>query len=91
MNNRTGWRITKDFLYEGPNDLIDSVAGVQSYGFDLECGVLKFRLYDDDDILYYEGIAYDEFSVEAAYDYWQVDSGVTHSTIYQNGEWVDYI
>lgn len=70
---------------EVPNEI---GKGDLSPGLDLET-LTSFRLYDGDDILYYEGIADSIESVLDALDYYEYDSGTTHARVWDTGVWRD--
>lgn len=50
----------------------------------------EFKLYDDDGILYYEGVADSHAAVEAAHDWGMVNAGVTYSKMRRYGKGAYY-
>jgi hypothetical protein len=53
---------------------------------------VPFRLYDDDDILYYEGFLFDRGHADAMasfapLDWAMADSGCTRLDLFERGEW----
>jgi hypothetical protein len=82
------WKITKDHLYDGEY-FKDSREGVKAGNPDHgNFAIIKFRAYDDDDELYYEGEVFDnEESLESVFDWTQKDAGVTRLDVKVLGEW----
>jgi hypothetical protein len=76
------WRITKDFLFEERNTLVDnfpSQVGRGTKEFDESKCIHKFRLFDDDGKCYYEGLndTNDDDNAFEPLDYYESHSGCT--------------
>lgn len=79
------WKITK-------NNVDPSGAGIQSHpNVDEKLCTRKFRLYDDDDNLYFEGAmyerTYDSEHVVAPLDWAMAYAGCTYMKILEEGKW----
>ncbi len=80
------WIITKDIIDDGDDNGIMSFDGPPRENFPSK----KFRMFDDDGELYYEGIAEpdDECSeFEPLDDYGMPNAGCTEIKYFENGEW----
>ena len=90
-NQPLGWIILHDYLYDPEFDL-DSREGAVSRGWNQDVAnlaTLRFRLYDDDGNLYYEGMLVDDDecrSQMAALDYGMYDAGCTYVMVYRPDE-----
>lgn len=86
LSNITMWQILKDHT----EDIAEDV-DVQSRNFDPEKAKLlpktKFKLYDDDGNLYYEGLLYGEIDFHPLDDCGMSNAGATTMKYFQNGEW----
>jgi hypothetical protein len=78
------WIIYKDHIdngkavgvCEGNKDLMSSQSSIQ------------FKMFDDDNILYYEGMLYGDFDgFEPLDGYGRPAAGCTSIQLYQNGKW----
>jgi hypothetical protein len=87
-----GWIITKDHLKKDTADWKSRV-GYTSQGWDSETDSLattKFRLYDDDGILYYEGRLIDDEwgdSQDWALEWGKYDAGCTTIKVLIGRKW----
>lgn len=70
------FRITKDHIGAGR----EGVEGQTRIADEVE-GSYRFRLYDDDGELYYEGIATSWNDCELAHDFGRIDAGCTYSEV----------
>src|SRR5271165_6446811 len=90
-----GWVITKDHIADlshiapsnsnavglmGPRDLTASQAHIIEHG-------LRFRMHDDDGILYYEGYVLGDTRAPL-YDFGMPNAGCTYIAVNINGNWV---
>lgn len=75
------WKITKDFIND---NLEECQVGSHSHDFDESKAIYKFQLFDDDDILYYEGVCdtNDDDNAFEPLDYYEADSGCTYIMYY---------
>ncbi len=55
------WKITKDHLSDG-DDSDAGMEGPNNFDESISANPTHFSLYDDDDILYYEGMLYGDFT-----------------------------
>lgn len=86
------FKITEDHLFGEDPEVFDDRTGLigwercePDHAPESEL-TIRFKLYDDDGILYYGGIANDE-GLEVAYDWGYGDSGTTRLDTFDNGEW----
>ena len=87
-----GWIITTDHVCEGDDN---GVTGPSSYDGPTDATALpiKFRMYDDDGELYYEGRMNDGASeqfglLDPLYAFGYGNAGCTRLDIFENGRWV---
>jgi hypothetical protein len=86
-----GWLITKDHLPDvgrnatgvmGPRGILPKIAARLEQGEGI-----PFRMYDDDDELYFEGRLIGGSGLEPLDDYGTGDSGCTRIDLFANGKW----
>lgn len=92
MTNRKLWNITVDHNEpERPHPLRD-VNGRPVFITTVETFLqrtINFRIYDDDDILYFEGWMHEGIEDDFAPLNWAMaDSGATRIDLQENGKWV---
>lgn len=93
------WKITKDHIKDKDEEGREGVTGEIWWdlggSFDLPKGPKhRFKMYDDDGILYYEGWLHDDdegLNQLAALNYGMGDAGCTTIKVFVNGEWVQEI
>lgn len=97
MSASYGWIITKDHL-DGSTDSSDAgTMGPSGIPYAIEERLksgegTRFRLYDDDDILYYEGLYLGDITYsDPLQDFGTPNAGCTYMTEYQNGNEVEVI
>lgn len=84
MTAKYRWIITKDHISDGAD--VD-VEGPRNPDKTLRTNPATFRLYDDDNNLYYEGMLYGEFEgFEPLEDYGTPNAGCTKMML--DGEWL---
>ena len=90
------WIITRDKLFEDGCDITPSRANkVKSRNFNQDYFYLqelvKFKLFDDDGELYYEGMMTKKYLESedpfGPLDWAMADSGCTYLEYYEDGEW----
>lgn len=82
------WIITKDFINE--SDWNPQVGTTGSQGEPDKENSVRFRLKDDDDTVYYEGLCDDSSSEEAFEpldDFGMPNDGCTSIEYFENGKW----
>lgn len=78
------WKITKDHIDDGDSK---GVEGPRDASDDVVENASRFSIYDDDDILYYEGIIYGDYDgFEPLDDFGTPNAGATQIKI--NGKWL---
>ncbi len=82
MRNRF-FIITADHIFDPSLDMRSRASTLKQE--DISTYPIRFRFYDDDNILYYEGRAVSDDAVEEAYYFFQADSGCTYSEICTDG------
>jgi hypothetical protein len=86
------WEITKDHIRdesrpEGTNCNAKGMAGPRGGDRTITANPAHFKMYDDDCILYYEGMIYGDYEgLEPIEDFGQWNAGCVRIKI--NGEWV---
>jgi len=92
MSASYGWIIDQDFIDDNRDDAgTTGPSGIsKALEDDLAAGKgEKFRLFDDDDVLYYEGrLVGDYVGFEPMDDYGTPNAGCTITKVLQGGEWV---
>lgn len=76
------------------NHLDDCALIIEGHGFNADTATTKFRLYDDDGIIYYSGVLTDDDYANAqdyALQWGQYDSGCTTVKVLRDGRWVQDI
>lgn len=93
MTASYAWTITRDHIDAGeaqgtlgPSDaLLDTPEAIKSHP-----EAVKFKMYDDDDELYYSGVAVlgdDESGFEPLDDFGMPNAGCTRIDYFERGEW----
>jgi hypothetical protein len=80
------WIITKDVIENGADEGVMSRAGSPREGFPSE----KFRMFDDDGELYYEGMAEQDnesSGFEPLDDFGMPNAGCTEIQYFEKGKW----
>lgn len=84
------WKITQDYLYDG-NYITENRTGKEVGERNESEPLLRVRLYDDDEELYYTVLSEDS-SLEDLYEWAMYDSGVTILKVWERGKgWVHTI
>lgn len=99
MSSRYGWVITRDFIASNPQESDAGVIGPSTIPFGitqrLKAGEgKKFRMFDDDGELYYEGLIIGELTEDSGdplSDFGDPNAGCTLYKEYENGKWIDVI
>lgn len=77
------WKIDRDYLDSGTED---SQVGRASLGLDLIGPTFGFRIRDDDDVIYYHGIADERAAEELEDEYGNPDQG----SLYEANKWGEW-
>lgn len=82
------WEVQKSYI-EDPNFGKATKVCVKSRHFDKVDFEMpfKFRMFDDDGNLYYEGVASGK-DLEPLYDYGMPNAGCTYIQFFEDGKWV---
>ena len=86
------WKITKDHIAdttrpEGTNDNATGLMGPSDGDPNLKTNPVSFSMYDDDKVLYYEGMLYGNYDgFEPLEDFGTPNAGAVHIKI--DGEWL---
>ncbi len=87
-DSRYGWVITRDYIDE---DRAVGVMGPRGCTFakeDIAANGVQFRMYDDDNELYYEGYLIGGEGFEPLDDYGTPSAGCTYIQYKEKGKWV---
>lgn len=91
MAKCSGWIIEQDHINKTTEECYRK--GKHSHDWSEDCRkiAIKFRAYDDDNILYYSGLLVDDDYADGqqrVLDWTMHDAGCTYIKVFKNGKWV---